>query len=244
MNPAGITDKGKLRANNEDAFFMSGTRFYKLPNLFIVADGMGGHNAGEVASAEAIAFFKQFCAKAPLRKKEILDYLIAGCVYANNNVYEMSEKNINYSGMGTTFSVCVMSEGRLYIAHIGDSRVYAVYDDKLKLLTVDHTYVFEMLRLGQITEQQARTHPKRNMLIRVLGVERDVKFDGTVFEIDGCRKILLCTDGLTNMLSEDDILSRMHGDNETIAADLAEQALINGGADNLTLILFDAGVDR
>jgi len=241
MNPAGVTDTGKHRANNEDAFFLGGTGFQKLPTRFIVAAGMGGHNAGEVASSEAISFFKQFCVKTPLKKKEILDYLIAGCVYANNGVYDMSEKNISYNGMGTTFSLCVKDSGRLYIAHIGDSRIYAVYDDGMKLLTADHTYVFEMLKLGQIDEQQARTHPKRNMLIRVLGVDRDVKIDGQVFELAGCRKVLLCTDGLTNMLSDEEIFNHIQGENAAIADKLVERALKNGGADNITLILFDAG---
>lgn len=238
MDPVGKTDMGRLRVNNEDSLFVSGAKFHALPNLFIVADGMGGHNAGEIASVEAINKFKEYSAATPLKKNEILDYIVAGCVYANDGVYDLSRANYSYSGMGTTFSLCVLAKKRLYISHIGDSRIYAVYKDKIRLLTADHTYVFEMQKLGQITEEQAKTHPKRNVLIKVLGVERGVKFDGFVYEID-CEKILLCSDGLTNMLSDDEILSNMHGTNTEIADRLISNANQNGGADNITLILFD-----
>ena len=244
MKSAGITDTGRQRANNEDALFVSGERFHKLPNLFILADGMGGHNAGEIASAESISLFKEYCAKTPLKRKEFLDYLISGCVYANNGVFEMAENNIDYRGMGTTFSACVMHKGKLYIAHVGDSRVYAVYSDKIKLLTDDHTYVFEMQKLGQITEQAAKTHPRRNMLIRVLGVERDIKIDGQVFELTGCKKILLCSDGLTDMLTDSEIfqeaINEACSDNSIIAQNLIDKANANGGADNISVIIFDA----
>lgn len=143
--------------------------------------------------------------------------------------------------MGTTFSACVSDKNRLFIAHIGDSRIYAAYKDKLKLITSDHSFVFEMQKLGQITEEEARNHPKRNMLTRVLGVERDANIDGLVYDLTGCDKILMCTDGLTNMLTDDEIFAEMSGENETIAARLTDMANTNGGADNITLILFDAG---
>ena len=240
MDPVGVTDTGKQRHNNEDSFFISKRSFHKLPNLFIVADGMGGHNAGEVASGHAIIFFKEYCEKTPFKRSEILDHLIAACVYANEKVLDTAEANERFNGMGTTFSVCVRDKGKLYIAHIGDSRIYAVYDDKIKMLTNDHTYVYEMQKLGQITEKQAKSHPRRNMLTKVLGVERGVKFDGQVFELTDCLKILLCTDGLTNMLADGDILKQMYGNNSDIAKRLVDMANANGGADNITLIVFDA----
>ena len=239
MGPVGITDIGKHRLNNEDALFVSGKGFHELPNLFIVADGMGGHNAGEVASSEAILFFKDYCSKTPLNKNEILDYLVTGCIYANNRVFEMAGSSKSYSGMGTTFSVCVKDADRLYIAHIGDSRVYAVYDDAIKQLTTDHTYVCELLKLGQITEEQARKHPRRNILTRVLGVERDVEIDGQVFDLSGCKKILLCSDGFTDMLSDGDIFEELRGSNAEAAQRLVDKANERGGGDNITLIIFD-----
>ena len=240
MNPVGMTDTGRRRKNNEDAFFVSGNAFYGLPNLFIVADGMGGHNAGEVASAEAIKFFRQYCEINPATQPEILDYLIAGCAYANNAVYDMAENNDEYYGMGTTFTVCVKGDGRLYIAHIGDSRAYAVYENKLKLLTTDHTYVCEMQKFGQITDEEARTHPNRNMLTKVLGVEKDAQFDGLLFDLRDVKKILLCSDGLTTMLDDAEIFALCGGDNEKIAQNLIDQANHRGGADNVTLIAFDS----
>ena len=240
MDPVGMTDTGRHRSNNEDALFVSGKAFHKLPNLFIVADGMGGHNAGEIASSEAILSFKEYCAKHPLKKSEILDYLIDGCVFANNSVYEMSAANKRYSGMGTTFTACVADRKRLYIAHIGDSRVYAIYENKIKQLTNDHSYVFEMQRLGQMTEEEARTHPRRNMLTKVLGVERDVTFDGLVADLTDVKKVLLCTDGLTNMLTDDELLAACAGTNTEIAQRLIDRANANGGTDNITLIIFDS----
>ena len=240
MNPVGLTDTGRHRQNNEDAFFVSGENFYALPNLFIVADGMGGHNAGEVASGEAINFFKQYVENTPLKKSETLDYLIAGCAQANNGVYAMAENNSSYLGMGTTFTVCVKDKKRLYIAHIGDSRAYAVYEDKIKLLTNDHTFVYEMQKLGQLTEEQARTHPKRNMLTKVLGVEKDAQFDGLAFNLAGAEKILLCSDGLTNMLTEGELMNDIRGDNAETARRLIDHANLKGGTDNITLIIFDA----
>ena len=240
MNPVGMTDKGRRRKNNEDAFFVSEGAFFGLPNLFIVADGMGGHKAGEVASAEAIKFFKQYCETHPFTQTEILDYLIAGCAYANNAVYEMAEKNYDYFGMGTTFTVCVAENGRLYIAHIGDSRAYAVYGHKIKQLTTDHTYVCEMQKIGQITDEEARTHPNRNMLTKVLGVEKDAQFDGLFFDLRDVKKILMCSDGLTTMLDDGEILALCGGDNKKIAQELIDQANYRGGTDNITLIAFDS----
>jgi len=247
MYPAGITDTGRCRANNEDSLFVCGDKFHALPNLFIVADGMGGHNAGEVASLEAVSFFKEFCQKTPLKKNGILNYLTAGCAYANEKVLDMAEADDSLFGMGTTFTVCVKNKKKLYIAHIGDSRVYAAYEDRLEQLTDDHTYVYEMRRLGQITELEARTHPRRNMLTKVLGVERGIAFDASVFELTDCLKILMCSDGLTNMLDDDAIFKQMRGDNEVVARRLVESANENGGTDNITLIVFDAtgtGGDR
>jgi len=240
MDPVGITDIGKQRLNNEDSLFVSGESFHKLPNLFIVADGMGGHNAGEVASAEAISLFTKYCETTAFKKKETLDHLIAGCVYANDGVLTMAESNINYGGMGTTFSVCVKDKKKLYIAHIGDSRIYAVLSDGMRLLTCDHTYVNEMQKLGQLTEEQAKTHPRRNMLTKVLGVERGVKFDGQAFDLTGCLKILMCSDGLTNMLTDGEIFNEITGSNADTANRLIDAANAKGGADNITIIIFDA----
>ena len=242
MNPIGISDTGRHRDNNEDSYFLSGVPFCGLPNLYIVADGIGGHNAGEVASKEAIRFFKKYCRKNRVNRDEILDFIVGGVVYVNDNVMEMSLENKDYIGMGTTFSACVYDNGRLYIAHVGDSRIYGIYDDKIRQLTTDHSYVNELVKAGSITEEEARSHPKRNVLTQAIGTDSQLMVDGKVIELADCRKVILCTDGLTDMVPENELLlSAKSNNNEEIAKSLVNLANQNGGTDNITLIIFDVG---
>jgi protein phosphatase len=242
MFPAGLTDTGLHREKNEDSLFLCGEPFHGLPNLYIVADGIGGHNAGEVASGKTVEFFMEYCGQNTVNPDETMDFLVNGVIYANGKVFDMARQNPGYNGMGTTFSACVYETGRLYVAHVGDSRIYAVYGDRLKQITNDHTFVREMVKAGNITEKEAKTHPKRNMLTRAVGTDRNLMVDGQVFNIGECEKILLCTDGLTDMLSDDDIfVAVQNGNNDEIAAGLVAQANKNGGADNITVIVFDVG---
>lgn len=241
MNAAGISDRGMAREHNEDAIFIKDTGFAELPNLYIVADGMGGHKAGEVASNQAIKAFCDHCSRAAFKEKEILDYLVEAAAAANRVVYEMSLEDSLYKGMGTTFSVCVLSEGRLYAAHIGDSRIYAILNDELVQISVDHTLVHEMVRGGLLTEEEAKIHPKRNVITRALGIDEHVEIDAYVHETESWHKLLLCSDGLTNMLSESEILGIVsEGDsNEEAARKLVMLANQKGGIDNISVILLD-----
>lgn len=241
MNAFGISEKGN-RGNNEDAMFISDDRIFGLPNLYIVADGMGGHKSGEIASAKSIEFFMEYGRSNSLENGEILDFIVSAANHSKKRVIEISHSDESLEGMGTTFSACVYDGGKLYIAHIGDSRIYAIGENGIKLLTIDHTYVNEMVKVGQITSEQARLHPGRNMLTRALGADLDAPIDGYVFDADSYTKTMLCSDGLTNMISEDrifDICAQNRQDNSEAVKQLVETALDNGGLDNCTVIIFD-----
>jgi len=241
LNASGKSETGMVRANNEDAVFLSDGEYFSLPNLYIVADGMGGHKSGEIASAKAIEFFTDYCKMSSPENGEILDFLIAAANYANARVYDLSRIDSSFEGMGTTFSACVYDKGKLYIAHIGDSRIYTVKNGQIKQLTLDHTYVNEMVKAGQMTAEQARFHHAKNMLTRALGSESVSAIDGYVADCAGS-KILLCSDGLTGMITDDkivEILSSNMGDNDKAVELLVKAAMDGGGFDNCTVVLFD-----
>jgi protein phosphatase len=246
LNAFGLSDTGKVRQNNEDSIFFKDAAFFALPNIYVVADGMGGHNSGEVASAKAIEFFTEYCQTINPDKNETLDYLIDAANYANAKVYDLSRSDEQYSGMGTTFSACCAENGKLYAAHIGDSRIYLISGKEIKQLTYDHTFVNEMVRAGQMTAEQAKQHHARNMLTRALGSERVAVIDGYVADCGGA-KVLLCSDGLTNMVPDDQILkicNKNKKDNAKTVKLLTKAALDAGGIDNCSVIVFDCGEGR
>ena len=235
----GRTDVGFVRKNNEDSFFVQNNRLSRLPNLYIVADGMGGHQAGEVASAAAIEHFCAFLqtnadSDAPL---EML--LSEATRYANNKVYQLSRENESTQGMGTTFSVCCCDSENLYFAHVGDSRIYMLSDGQLNQLTIDHTYVEEMMRQGLMSEEESHNDPHRHMLTRALGTEFDVQVDADCIPLRDEDTILLCSDGLTNMLNDAALAAVLLGADklENKAEQLVAQALEHGGVDNVTVVL-------
>ncbi len=242
MMAAGRTDIGSVRHNNEDSIFFSCEKIFCLPNLFVVADGIGGHNAGEVASSKAIECFKGFLENGC---DNMLDSLVQAVEFSNARVFQSSLENDELSGMGTTFTACVISD-KLYTVHIGDSRLYRFSDGKLCQLTEDHTFVNEMVKKGELTLEEARNHKNRNLITRALGTDNVVDVDAFVCDIKSGDLILLCSDGLTDMVSDEEIsqiLSR--GDSvETFANNLIDKALKNGGADNISVIvsLCESGV--
>jgi protein phosphatase len=242
MNAYGITDSGRTRSHNEDSFLCSATPVGILPNLLAVADGMGGHKAGEVASAKALEFFCSFVSSTDA-KHGLLDFIVEATLYANENVYKMSQNDFEMTGMGTTFSACVCADEKVYIAHVGDSRVYYFTGDLTHRLTEDHSYVQSLVKAGLITQDLARTHPRKNLLTRVLGVDPCENVDGLVFEPDAPGILLLCSDGLTNMVSDSD-LARIAQSNFSIdqkARLMVQEANNNGGQDNITVILAELG---
>jgi len=236
LKAIGKTNIGKIRQNNEDNIFLSLTSIGVFPNLFIVADGMGGHNAGEIASSKAIEFFRQ---KTKELNEDILDALISSVQYANEMTFLTSVENSSLYGMGTTFTVCVIKDDKAYLAHVGDSRAYLISEKKIHLITNDHTYVEELVKAGQISRAKARKHPKRNMLTRALGVDPALQVDGYTQELVAGDRLLICSDGLTAMLTDEEIyrITRSDITLEEQVDQLIDQANEKGGMDNISVIL-------
>jgi protein phosphatase len=226
-----------VRSTNEDSIFVSDGPVGGLPNLYIVADGMGGCNAGEVASARAISYFCEYVEQQKLSGGDILDYMIGAATDANNRVYRLSLTDASMYGMGTTFTACVIDQAKLYIAHIGDSRAYILSPAGLSQLTTDHSYVNEMYKAGHLTKEQAECHPRKNLLTRVLGVEEDTLIDGVVHSLAEGERVLICSDGPTNMLSDEAIWKIASEAMDEAPARLIAAANDNVSLDNISVII-------
>lgn len=229
MKVYSLTDIGRVRRLNEDACYqpLPGERFCA------VADGMGGHNAGEVASAMAVKVYADYMRDVMNITGEALR---AAVTRANDEVYRASLASEEVSGMGTTFSALAMQGKTAFIAHVGDSRIYLVRKGALLQLTLDHTLVEEMVLKGMLTPSQARVHPKRNIITRALGTDARVQIDSLQLEMKPGDVFFLCSDGLTNHVPEREILrsaQSKQGWDEKLK-DLVGIALENGGADNIT----------
>lgn len=234
MNYAARTDVGLVRVNNEDSYLIDDSGGKKL---FIVADGMGGHNAGEVASLEA-------CRKidAYIRSHEGSDDVLLeeAVKKANREIFNHASQNEAMRGMGTTVDACVLSGSEITVAHVGDSRVYIVSKGALRKITKDHSVVGMMLDAGSITEEEAKNHPQRHYITRAVGTSYGIDVDIIKETIAEDEFVLMCSDGLTDMVSEDDILSIVSDAPKlSEAADaLVAKAKENGGVDNITLVIF------
>ena len=233
------TDVGKTRSVNQDRVYVSVEAVGPLANLFIVADGMGGHKGGEIASQVAIEHFCAYvrdCDYTP--DDEILDLMTSAIRVANIGVLSRATGDDELSGMGTTFTACTVFGGKYYIVHIGDSRAYKITAEVIVQLTHDHSFVNEMVRAGQLTQDEARDHPKRNVLTRVLGINEEMSADGYVFEAEPGSVILLCSDGLFNMIQEEEIKHIVNTSDEP-ALPLVETANEKGGTDNISVIVIN-----
>lgn len=203
------TDTGKVRSLNEDSIFSSDENIGTLENLYIVADGMGGHKAGEVASSLAIKSFIDYVKNNYCQDKNlVLDFLVNAAAHANDIVYEKSKTDPECSGMGTTLSACTFVDKKIYCVHVGDSRIYLANNDiDFKQLSIDHTYVNEMLRTGKINSEQAKSHPQKNVITRAVGIEKNLNIDAFVVPIDINidNYCLICSDGLSSVLDDKEI---------------------------------------
>ena len=231
MKVYAITDIGRVRALNEDSYYLprEGERFCA------VADGMGGHNAGEVASAMAVQVFSEQMRGVGTITGQALHAAVA---QANDAVYRAALENEGMSGMGTTFSALAQQDGDVLLAHVGDSRIYLVRNDAIMQLTTDHTLVEEMVRKGMLTPREARFHPRRNIITRALGTDPDVDVDIVQMAARPGDVFFLCSDGMTNYVEERDILRTAEGEGDWDGKlkDLVSIALENGGADNITAL--------
>ena len=224
------TDIGKKRKQNEDSAWFG-------ENLYVVADGMGGHLAGEVASGIAVDTIKTLAGQTPA-----LTTLGSAVARAHKDIKDHAMTHESCSGMGTTLSVLWRAEGRMYIAHVGDSRIYRLRDGRLEQITQDHSLVDELVRAGIITKEEARTHPRRNIITRALGTQGENDPDLFQVEMREDDKWLLCTDGLSGMVRDEEIEDTLnHYDMEEAADRLLNLALDAGGSDNITLILCTGG---
>jgi serine/threonine protein phosphatase PrpC len=223
------SDIGRLRQRNEDAYLVR-------DSLFVVADGMGGHRGGDVASALALETIES---GAP--DDDTLQGLVEDIKRANQAVLERGEADRDLRGMGTTITALLVEDGRAHVAHVGDSRAYLLRDGTLQQLTEDHTLVQRMVREGRLTEDEAAHHPQRSVLTRALGVEEEVPVDELTLDVHAGDRLLLCTDGLTTMIDRgriQKILARER-DPQGACDKLIDAANRAGGDDNITVIVLD-----
>ena len=226
----GKTDPGRVRRRNEDAFIVD-------PPLFAVADGMGGAQAGEVASRLAAAAFREYRDADALAPEERVQAIIKE---ANRRIYDRARTDSEVSGMGTTVTAALLTDGRVVIGHVGDSRAYRIRDGRLEQLTDDHSLVADLMRSGRLTPEEAEGHPQRSVITRALGTDPDVDVDTLVVEAVAGDLFLLCSDGLSTMVSDADVLRTVEGAGtlDEAARDLVRAALSGGGEDNVTVVLF------
>lgn len=231
MRAYAATDKGPVRELNEDSYFISPER-----HICAVADGMGGHNAGEVASALAIDVFKRELENTSLYTVPILRSAVER---ANQEINECAEADPDKSGMGTTFTALAFSAGRAMIVHVGDSRAYLIRKRSIMQLSVDHTLVEELLESGAITVREARIHPHRNYITRALGTDSHVKVDGLYVDLKQGDVFMLCSDGLSGSVSDIEMMRLLQSEKNLSAVPqkLVEMAIEKGGRDNITCIL-------
>ena len=233
------TDIGRERKLNEDYYYAA--KPDDKIKLFILADGMGGYNGGEVASKMAVEKAKTYIEKnfnKNKESKEKIEQLLKDAVrYSNEEVYKKSVSKKELQGMGTTLDICLIYNSKIYIAHIGDSRVYRIRKDFIRKITRDDSYVQTLIEDGKITKEEAFNHPKKNMITKALGCTPEVEpeiYTKTFIKND---IILMTSDGLTNMVKEEEIKNIIKNDKENSAESLVQKANENGGYDNITVVI-------
>ena len=237
------SDVGKIRDINQDAYYY--IEDDKLP-IFIVADGMGGHKAGEVASNLAISTIIRHyeSSKQKILSKEMFipQFLNESVELANDNLIEEASGDDELKGMGTTVTMCLILDNEVYIGHVGDSRAYLLRDGELSQITQDHSLVGELLRIGSITKDEAVNHPKKNIITRALGSNPKINVDVFNRELQNEDKIILCTDGLTNMVTEEKILEILLSSEipSAVCSTLVNISNEAGGIDNTTIMIIKA----
>lgn len=236
MKAFSLTDIGEKRQINQDYVFCSETAIGKLPNLFVVADGMGGHNAGDYASRFCVEFFKQQIEESNLELP--VSSIEAALKETNASLKSIADEQAELEGMGTTFVVATILDKEMYVANIGDSRLYVI-SQEMKQITEDHSLVEAMVKTGELDREQARVHPSKNVITRALGTNEYLEPDFFEVSLEVGDVVLMCSDGLTNML-EDEAIERIIKENdnlESAAQTLVDCANKNGGKDNIAVII-------
>lgn len=228
------THVGKIRKQNEDSLAVI------EPETFVVADGMGGQAAGEIASRMLVDSVKNFLNAAPQVWTEKI--LRKAILKANAAILRAANDNEELQGMGTTATILHLHGGRAYFAHIGDSRIYRLRNKKLEQMTLDHSYVEGLVRAGKLTPEEARIHPMKNILLQAVGAPGEIRVDADNFVVAPKDIFLLCTDGLTNMV-DDKAIEKILIESSDPVEDLIQAALDGGGLDNISAIVVDTGGD-
>lgn len=239
MKTYSITDTGILREMNQDYFFVSDEPVGNLPNLYIVADGMGGHKAGDYASRYTTQRIVASVSRSS--GEEPVTILKEAITTANRLLITEAAEDEAKKGMGTTLVAATIIDGRLYVANVGDSRLYIIGTDGIRQITRDHSLVAEMVRIGEVGAKEAREHPDKNIITRAVGAGEEVEADFFEVELKKDDHILICTDGLTNMVEDEEICSIILRDAsiEERAGLLVKTANDNGGKDNITVMIIE-----
>lgn len=236
MKVFSITDVGKVRKMNQDYVFATDEPQGTLPNLLVVADGMGGHKAGDFASKFTVETLKEEIKHS--LKEDPKEVLLDAVQVVNKKLIETAEKDIKLDGMGTTLVAATVIDHTLHFINVGDSRLYLI-NQEVKQISRDHSLVEEMLRLGGISEEEAKHHPDKNIITRAIGVKEDVEADYYEYALKKGDVILMCTDGLCNMVNEDEIFTIIKSARDIVEAGqlLINRANENGGKDNIGVVL-------
>jgi protein phosphatase len=237
------TDIGMVREVNQDYVFTTEAPIGNLPNLLVVADGMGGHRAGEYASRLAVEVLKQELEGSTEDGPEAM--MRSAITRANERVLEAARQDAKLSGMGTTLVAATVIEHTLYFANVGDSRLYLLNDD-IKQLSKDHSLVQEMVRLGGINQEEAKYHPDKNIITRAIGAKDELEIDFFEYRLKKGDVILMCTDGLSNMVEDEEILHIVKCSRDVVEAveQLIERAKDHGGNDNIGVIVAQPFADE
>ena len=243
MKTFSMTDIGRKREINQDYVFATDETIGNLPNLLVVADGMGGHRAGDFASR----FTVEVLAEEVQNSKETHPEQILGNAIqtANERLMEEAAKDSRLEGMGTTLVAATILAHVLYFANVGDSRLYLI-NKEIRQLSKDHSMVEEMVRLGGLTEEEAKHHPDKNIITRAMGVKDKVEPDFFEYRLKGGDTILMCSDGLTNMVDDDEIFQIVKSARDIVEAveTLIQRANENGGSDNIGIVLAQPYADE
>ena len=238
-----VTEVGVKRNMNQDFVYASNQPVGNLSNLFIVADGMGGHNAGDLASRYTVETMVDYIEGAS--EKRPIPLLEAAVQAANQKVMEKARADKSLEGMGTTVVAATVQEGCLYVANVGDSRLYLL-DDGIEQITRDHSLVEEMVRAGELGREEARNHPDKNIITRAVGTGETVEIDFFDVQLDEGVRILMCSDGLSNMVPDEEIRDILASgrDIEEGTRMLVDRANENGGKDNITAVVIEPFTDE
>ncbi|CCX87364.1 serine/threonine protein phosphatase [Clostridium sp. CAG:590] len=240
----GQTDIGMVRSINQDSIYFSDKPVGNLPNLYIVADGMGGHKAGDYASAHAVSWFVDYAKECSYENP--ITIMKTGIAKVNDMLLQMSNEHSELKGMGTTFVAAVMIDDKMYVANIGDSRLYVIGQEDTRQITLDHSLVEELIRTGQLDRRKVRFHPEKNIITRALGTGKEAVPDFFEVELQPGEKVLLCSDGLTNMVEDDEIGSIVMRQQfvDRICEQLIDRANYYGGKDNIGVVVIEQSLNE